>query len=367
MADHDHIRVSRQRLALLIAGAGPRIRRQLAPVAGDLDPIAVLARGGAPAAVIRTARALARREAVDLLDRVAEAGWRWLIPGGTDFPELLETISDPPFGLFVKGTLCRRPAVAVVGSRSATPYGVQVARWLGEELARAQVVVVSGMARGVDAAAHDGALREGGATWAVWGTGPDRIYPPEHAGLASSIAGGGALLTEFPPGTPPRRHHFPQRNRLIAGLARATVVVEAAARSGALGTARCALDEGREVLAVPGSIFSERSVGPNTLIRLGARPLLHPAELIENIVPGEPRSQSPGGETQEGFLAHLPAGEARTADELAAAAGVRVAEVLAMLLQMEVEGLLERRPDGRYARAGGMAGGGSWVAGRGLS
>jgi len=365
MADPDRVHASLQRLALLLAGAGPRVRRLLDSSGGDREPFAQLARRGVPAVVIRTARRLARREAVDLLDRADGAGWRWLVPGDAGFPELLRTISDPPFGLFVKGSLSHRPGVAVVGSRAATPYGRQVARLLGEELARARVVVVSGMARGVDAAAHEGALRVNGETWAVWGTGPDRIYPPEHGELASEIARVGALLTEYPPGTPPRRHHFPQRNRLIAGLATATVVVEAAARSGALGTARIALDEGREVLAVPGSIFSERSVGPNTLLRLGARPLLIPADVIEVVGGGELPAPQPGDDGQEGLLAHLPAGEARTSDELAAAAGVQVAEVLAVLLEMEVEGRLERLPDGRYLRVKGMVGGGSQFAGEG--
>ena len=172
----------------------------------------------------------------------------------------MRAISDPPLGLFVRGQLTDKPAVTIVGSRKASPYGRQVARLLGEELGRAGVVVVSGMARGVDKAAHEGALAVGGSSWAVWGTGPDRVYPPEHGALAEELATCGALLTEYPPGTPPRRHHFPERNRILAGVARAVVVVEAAARSGALVTARLGLEEGREVLAVPGNIFSELSV-----------------------------------------------------------------------------------------------------------
>ncbi len=367
MTDHDRVHASLQRLGLLLAGAGPRVRRLLASPDGDGEPFARLARCGVPGVVIRTARRLARREAVDLLDRVEGAGWRWLVPADAAFPALLRTVSDPPFGLFVKGALCHRPVVAVVGSRAATSYGRQVAGLLGEELARARVVVVSGMARGVDGAAHEGALRASGETWAVWGTGPDRIYPPEHGELASAIARVGALITEYPPGTPPRRHHFPQRNRLIAGLAGATVVVEAAARSGALGTAHIALDEGREVLAVPGSVFSERSVGPNTLLRLGARPLLNPSDVIEIVGGGGPHPPSPRDDDWEGVLAHLPPGEARTCDELAAAAAVPVAEVLVTVLQMEVDGRLERQSDGRYVRVGGMAGGGAEFAGEGPS
>jgi len=365
MPDHDGIPAARQRLGLLLAGAGPRVRRQLASLDGDVAPLDRLARRGVPEVVIRAARRLARQEAADLLDVVGGAGWRWLVPEDGEFPALLRTVSDPPFGLFVKGTLRHRPVVAVVGSRAATPYGRQVARLLGEELARARVVVVSGMARGVDGAVHEGALSANGETWAVWGTGPDRIYPPEHGELASAIARVGALLTEYPPGTPPRRHHFPQRNRLIAGLAGATVVVEAAARSGALGTARIALDEGRDVLAVPGSILSERSVGPNTLLRLGAQPLLNPSDVLEIVGGDVPRNAPPREDGRDGVLAHLPAGEALTSDELAAAASVPVAEVLATLLRMEVEGRVQRQADGRYLRVGGMAGGAVQFAGKG--
>jgi len=134
------------------------------------------------------------------------------VPGDEEWPELLTPSSDPPLGLFVRGSLAKGMTVAVVGSRKATPYGLQVARLLGEELGRAGVIVVSGMARGVDEAAHRGALEVGGQSWAVWGTGPDRIYPPEHGNLASELAESGALMTEYPPGTPPRRHHFPERN-----------------------------------------------------------------------------------------------------------------------------------------------------------
>jgi DNA processing protein len=207
------------------------------------------------------------------------------------------------------------------------------------------------MARGVDACAHRGALEVGGVTWAVWGTGPDRLYPPEHGALAEEIAAGGALLTEYPPGTPPRRHHFPERNRLIAGLSEATVVVEAAARSGALSTARQAIEEGREVLAVPGPIFSSRSVGPNTLIRLGARPLLTASDVLELVAPGARpvEAHRAGG----WLLARLEPGRALTIDELAAAASAGVADVLAELLRLEIEGLVERLPDGSYARTSG--------------
>jgi len=348
----------RSRLALLLAGGGVRCRRLLATEPVDGDPLVDLARRGVPGALLRTARDLARREVMEVLDRVTRAGWRWVVPGEEGFPAPLLDTADPPLGLFLRGRLETSPSAAVVGSRSATPYGLQVSRMLGETLAEAGVVVVSGMARGVDAAAHEGALARKGTTVAVWGTGPDRIYPPEHGRLAESIAESGALVTEYPPGTPPRRHHFPERNRLIAGMAGATVVVEATARSGALGTARVALEEGREVFAVPGPIFSERSVGPNTLLRVGARPLLTPADILELLAPAAPGAPSGGSgpEAVAGLLDHLPPATALTADRLAVAAGLGVADTLAELLRLEVAGSVKRGLDGRYRRAVGMAG-----------
>ena len=192
------------------------------------------------------------------------------------------------------------------------------------------------MARGVDGAAHRGALNAGGPSWAVWGTGPDRVYPPEHGELAEELASAGALITEYPPGTPPRRHHFPERNRVLAGLVQVVVVVEAAARSGALVTARLAMEEGREVLAVPGNIFSKLSVGPNTLLRVGARPLLTPRDLFDAL--GCEPAPAPAVEPDHGLLKFIGAGEALTPDEIAGRAGIEVSSVLSELLARELMG-----------------------------
>jgi DNA processing protein len=337
------------RLGLVLAGGGARVRRAAASAPVGEPLASVLAADGVAIAVIDVARRLADDEARTSSDRAAEAGWRWLIPGDAGYPPLLSSMVDPPLGLFVRGRLSDAPTVAVVGSRKATPYGCQVARLLGEELGRSGVVTVSGMARGVDAEAHRGALRVGGVSWAVWGSGPDRVYPPEHAGLAGEISGTGALITEYPPGTPPRRHHFPERNRILAGLSRAVVVVEAAARSGALITARLAMEEGRDVLAVPGNIFSELSVGPNTLIRVGARPLLTPRDLFETIGVEPPAAAANAQPFDHNWIA---GGEAVTVDELAARAGMPVAEITARILELELSGELRRLEDGRYMRAG---------------
>jgi DNA processing protein len=336
------------RLALVLAAGGSRVRRLAAEITGDRSLAESLAATGVPKAVLQTARKLAESEAQTVLDRISQAGWRWVIPGDEGYPAILQASSDPPLGLFVRGVLQAGDAVAIVGSRQATPYGRQVARLLGEELGTAGIVVVSGMARGVDEAAHRGALSAGGHSWAVWGTGPDRVYPKEHGALAEDLATTGALITEYPPGTPPRRHHFPERNRIIAGLVRAVVVVEAAARSGALITARFAMEEGREVLAVPGNIFSKYSVGPNTLLRVGARPLLTPRDLFDAI-DREPPS-GPADDPDHGLLRHLKAGEALTADELADRAGVEISTVSQGLLEHELAGEISREPDGRYAR-----------------
>ncbi len=336
------------RLGLLLAGGGARLRRAVSCADPGEDLEQWLGSSGIGGATTQAGRRLADNEARTVLDRIKPTGWRWITPSDEEYPPLLTAMTDSPLGLFVFGRLETAPMVAIVGSRKATPYGRQVATLLAEELGKAGVVVVSGMARGIDEAAHRGSLRCGGQTWAVWGTGPDRVYPREHSGLADEIGASGALLTEYPPGTPPRRHHFPERNRILAGLSQAVVVVEAAARSGALITARLASEEGREVLAVPGNIFSELSVGPNTLIRVGARPLLTPRDLFEAIgcEAGEPQSQ-PG---ERSLLDHIAAGEALTTDEIASRAGVEVALVSSDLLALELSGDLLREADGRYSR-----------------
>lgn len=343
-----------ERLALLLAGGGRRYRRWVVEAGGGGSLFDRLLARGVPRAVVRSAKPLVAAEVPAVLDRIERAGWRWIVPADEEFPQPLAAIADPPLGLFVRGRLRPGRRVTVVGSRRATAYGRQVARLLGEALARPGAVVVSGMARGVDAAAHEGAVASGGQTWAVWGTGPDRVYPPEHCRLAEEIAAHGALVTEYPPGTPPRKHHFPERNRLLAGVADAVVVVEAAARSGALVTARQAVDEGREVFAVPGSIFSDLSVGPNALLRLGARPLLNPNDVLQLLeIPARAatgRSLTDG--SAPGRL--LKSGETVTVDELAARSERPIAEILQQLLQWEIEGLVTREPDGRYSLARGI-------------
>jgi DNA processing protein len=228
---------------------------------------------------------------------------RWIDPESADWPARLLHLESPPRGLWQLGTIgVTTPSVAIVGSRRATFAGVEIATSIARELASAGIQVVSGMALGIDAAAHTGALDAGGSTVAVLGCGIDVCYPPRHTGLRARIIGSGSLISEEPAGTPPFKHNFPKRNRIIAALAQAVVVVEATERSGALSTARWAADLGREVLAVPGSIRSRQSRGTNLLIRDGVRPFLGIADLLEAVP--ELRSS-----VQEGLFDTLP-GEA---------------------------------------------------------
>jgi DNA processing protein len=243
--------------------------------------------------------------------------------------------------------LLSRPAVAVVGARACSPYGAQVARMLGRELGNAGAVVVSGLARGVDGEAHRGCLEAGGVTVAVLGCGIDRDYPAVHAALARRVADSGLVVSEYEPGVEPAPWRFPARNRIIAGLAAAAVIVEARERSGALITADFALEDGREVFAVPGEITSGLAVGTNRLLRDGAILLTSPADVLEalGMRPQPTRAPAVGGDAAL-VLERLLAG-AITADELSRSASLAPAVVAAALAELELCGLAAEA-DGRY-------------------
>jgi DNA processing protein len=282
----------------------------------------------------------------DYLARLGQDGFRFLPRSAARFPPLLGAIHDPPAGLFLRGDgepeLLARPGVAVVGARACSGYGASVARSLGRELAGAGLVVVSGLARGIDAEAHRGALEAGGPTVAVLGCGIDRDYPVAHAELARRVAAAGLIVSEYAPGVEPAPWRFPARNRLVSGLCAATVVVEARERSGALITADLALDEGREVFAVPGEITSSLSAGTNALLKLGAAPLTAAADVLASFgleAAGETRERSP-------LLELLPA----TADELVRCTGLDAAEVARVLVELELAGLVVVA-DGLYRAA----------------
>jgi DNA processing protein len=269
-----------------------------------------------------------------------------------DLPELLRQIHDPPRALFLRGLapaeVLAKPAVAVVGARACSPYGAQVARMLGRELAAAGLVVVSGLARGVDGEAHRGALEATGLTVAVLGCGIDRDYPAAHAELARRICERGLVVSEYEPGVEPAPWRFPARNRIIAGLAAVTVIVEARERSGALITADFALEGGREVFAVPGEITGSLANGTNRLLRQGATPLTSTEDVLELF--GLAASQRPRtptvGPTAAAVLEHLADGAA-SADELARATGLEPGPVAAALMELELAGLTVEA-DGRY-------------------
>jgi DNA processing protein len=289
------------------------------------------------------------RGAADRAARVLERlGVRAPLAGEPDYPVALRDLPDAPRVLFVRGVLPERDrAVAVVGSRAATPYGLAQAGALGADLARLGYTVVSGLARGIDGAAHRGALEAGGESVAVLPGGLDAITPRHHAGLAESLCGRGGLLSERASGPPPFRGTFLERNRLIAALSAATVVVEAAARSGALATAACARRLHRPVLAVPGDVDRETSRGTHALIRAGATLCESAGDVLK--VLGRDRDRGGEGTPQARLGASLRA-EPRGVDELAAAAGLAVDETLALLLQFEWAGAAVALPGQRWRR-----------------
>jgi DNA processing protein len=285
------------------------------------------------------------------LRELARRGYRWLPRGDPAFPSRLRSIHDPPPGLFVRGeaplAFLERPSVAVVGARACSSYGAAVATSLGRELAAAGVVIVSGLARGIDAAAHRGAL-EAGTTVAVLGCGIDRDYPRAHAGLAVQIASAGAILSEYAPGVEPAPWRFPARNRIVAGLAAATVVVEARERSGALITADLALDEGREVLAVPGEITSLLSKGTNALLRLGATPVTCAADVLAAVGVEPAPALPPPVIGAAAAKVHAAIADAPVpADELIRRTGLGAGELAAALAELELLGLVTQA-DGLY-------------------
>jgi DNA processing protein len=267
------------------------------------------------------------------------------------FPGLLAAIHDPPAQLFLRGeaedTILDRPAVAIVGARSCSAYGRSVARSLAREAAAAGLVVVSGMARGIDGEAHRGALEADGVTVAVLGCGIDRDYPAAHAELARRICRRGLVVSEYEPGVEPAPWRFPARNRIIAGLCAATVVVEARDRSGALITADFALEEGRDVLAVPGEITSSLSAGTNALLKLGAAPVTSGHDVLELFhLEGKVHEHAPVGAVAEELLHRLEEGPL-TADELVRAARIDPGEASAALIELELAGRVELE-DGVY-------------------
>jgi DNA processing protein len=295
------------------------------------------------------------------LARAGRAHLRAIAFGDESYPARLAAIFDPPPVLWVEAStaIVERVTVAIVGARNATPYAIDVARALGMELGRRGVDVVSGLARGVDSAAHRGSLDGGGGTIAVLGSGADVIYPAEHRSLAREIARSGAVVSELAPGTRPRRHFFPMRNRIISGLSLAVVVVEASERSGSLITAASALEQGRDVMVVPGSVLSGRNRGSHALLRDGAKIVESADDILEELGLAGRSPRSPAGVGQasaDPVLQAMAPGDAYDLDALVALVGINPVELLPRLLDLELTGAIRREAGGRYARSLSQAG-----------
>jgi DNA processing protein len=343
----------------LTHGAGRESARRL--LAAFASPQGVLAASAASQRAVNGAPLADPPEGFDdllqstLAWRREGAGRHIVTLGDVAYPAALLQTADPPLLLYAQGRLelLQRPALAIVGSRNPTPQGADNARAFALHLARSGYTIVSGLALGIDGAAHEGALAAGGdaSTIAVVGTGMDRVYPSRHRGLAHRIAESGLLLSEFDLGTPPLPVNFPLRNRLIAGLAQGTLVVEAALASGSLITARCAAEAGREVFALPGSIHSPQSRGCHALIKQGAQLVESAEDILAELRPAAPALPAPSepqgnGDPLLAALGHDPA----TLDALVARCGWPPEQLAARLLELELDGHIARLPGGLYQR-----------------
>jgi DNA processing protein len=336
----------------------------------DASRARLLARHGAPGPALEAARLELSRSAdfASAPDRESEhaaiaADLAWLAQPGRHlvtrgdprYPPQLAEIADPPVALFVSGdpVLLSQPQIAIVGSRNPTAAGIELAREFAEALSHAGLSVTSGLAIGIDGAAHEGALAAGRPTIAVTACGPERTYPQRHRALADRIAAHGAVVTAFPTGSAPKRAHFPQRNRLISGLSLGTLVVEAVPKSGSLITAYHALEQNREVFAVPGSVRSPLSRGCHALIKQGAKLVENVDDILSELpgfdaLPGPAPARVPAG-TPHPLFAHLGF-DPVTRDDLVRRSGRTASEIAAWLTELEIAGRIRAAPGGRYQR-----------------
>jgi DNA processing protein len=346
-----------------VKGIGPARLRRLIDMFGDARSAWYAdARALVDAGIDRRARGALvelrkQRDPVELGNRLRTAGVELVRVIDPAYPALLKGVPDAPAILFVKGRLPRddEPSIAVVGTRRATAYGRQAAEKIAGELARAGVVIVSGLARGIDAVAHNAALAAGGRTLAVLGSGLDRIYPSEHKGLAQRVVGSGALISEFPLGEPPDAPNFPRRNRIVAGLARGTLVVEADRESGALITVDFALEQGRDVYSVPGSIFSPVSRGTNTLIKEGAKPVMSAEDILEDLEMSavEPVSAPPTVDSdEEAAVLALLSTDPMHIDDIGRLTRLPMSILGGTLAMMELKGTARQMGGQYYVRTG---------------
>lgn len=341
-----------------LPGLGPDTARRLlegfsdvrAIFAASAQQLKPLVGAKLAAALSRPLDATAHQAALDWLAAPDAHLLTWTEPA---YPEPLRSLPDPPMWLFVKGdpAVLNRPLFAIVGSRNATPQGKRDAQAFAQTLAEAGLTIVSGLADGIDSAAHEGGLAGNGSGVAVVGTGLDRVYPARNRNLAHRLAAGGALVSEFALGTPPRPGHFPRRNRVISGMALGVLVVEAAPQSGSLITARLAAEQGREVFAMPGSIHSPLAKGCHQLIKQGAKLVESAADILEELnLPWARQIAAQSQPPQTDPLLELMGTHPVSLDELAGRAGLTVDSLSAMLFTHELEGRVAVLPGGLYQR-----------------
>ncbi len=312
-------------------------------------PEALIAAGLSSKIVANLAKVRSQVDLEQVWGNLQARGIRVITWDDETYPRYLKEVDQPPPVLYLLGDFVPDDdwAVAVVGTRRVTAYGRQVAEEVAGALARSGVTVVSGLARGIDAVAHQAALNAGGRTLAVLGSGVDRIYPPEHRKLAERIASQGALVSDYPPGTPPDASNFPPRNRIISGLSRAVVVVEAGLDSGALITASFAAEQGREVFAVPGNINAPQSQGANRLIRDGAHPLLSPQDVLEQLNLSMATEQRAArtvlpADPGEARLLQVLGSQPLHVDEIRSQTGLPIEKVTSTLALMELKGMVRQ-------------------------
>ncbi|MFS8783836.1 MULTISPECIES: DNA-processing protein DprA [unclassified Synechococcus] len=349
-----------------IKGIGPHRLKRLAEFFGSLErawqadaPALRQVEGIGPTLAQAIVSARPGLDPEQILEETLKAGIPFLTPADPDYPPLLWEVPDPPPILYALGECpnWQQPAIAIVGTRAPTAYGRQWTQKVSAALAEAGCVVVSGLATGIDGIAHQACLDAGGKTVAVVGTGVDKVYPAHHQALYRRILAQGAILSEYPPGTPPAKEHFPQRNRIIAGLCRATLVMEAPETSGALITAHLANHYGREVYALPGNIDTAAARGCLHLIRSGAGMILGIEELLKDLglLQGSPVLKQPSStgpsDPQQQLLWQLLGEGILSLDALAQASQMDIATLSSTLLLMELEGWLVQLPGMRYQRA----------------
>jgi DNA processing protein len=338
-----------------LPGFGPHRIKSLVEAGGVDDLIREPARFGdliGEAARASLQSRAARKEAEGILKQASLKGQSTVVLGSPGYPSSLAAIYDPPPVIFVRGSLARgMRRVAIVGSRGATPAGRSLARDLARGLAAHEIEVVSGLARGIDGSAHEGALLGGGTTLAVLGSSVDIIYPNEHRELASRAEQRGAVISEFPPGTRPSPANFPRRNRIIVGLAETVIMVEAGSRSGALITARLALEEGRDVLAVPGRPGDPLSFGPNLMIRDGATLIRGLEDVLQHL---GIEAASPKGLSSppDKILDQLKDSVVKSVGQLTVDTGLATPFLIARLSELELDGRVERLPGTLFRIAG---------------